>query len=154
MFCLWRFGFTHQNVTIYPFFLFSWERKPSWHMVKKKTYIWKIDAWESSFIFNILVCEYHKFCLSRLGFTRQNFKNNLFFPCFLNKKRPLHIVKQKHRYGQLMPVSWDLIFIEWCGCITCFACQNLASPIKILQITNFSCVFSGNKTPKHDEKET
>jgi hypothetical protein len=38
--------------------------------------------------------------------------------------------------------------------IAFFACQDLASSIKISQITSFSCVFSGKKTLAHGESET
>jgi hypothetical protein len=33
----------------------------------------------------------------------------------------------------------------------CFACQDLASPMKISQITFVFCVFSGKKCLAHDE---
>jgi hypothetical protein len=36
----------------------------------------------------------------------------------------------------------------------CFACQDLASRIKISQITYFSCVFLGKKTLAHGEPKT
>jgi hypothetical protein len=38
--------------------------------------------------------------------------------------------------------------------IAFFACQDLASCIKISQITSFSCVFSGKKALAHGESET
>jgi hypothetical protein len=44
----------------------------------------------------------------------QNFTNYLLFPCFPQEKRPFHMVNQKQRYYQLMPVSQGLIYILWC----------------------------------------
>jgi hypothetical protein len=65
---------------------------------------------------------------------------------FSLEERPFHMVNQKHRYDKLMPVSQGFIFIKWCGSITCFACQDWASHMKISQISYFSGVFSGKKT--------
>jgi hypothetical protein len=77
-----------------------------------------------------------------------------YFPMFSQEKRPFHMVNQKHRYDQLMPVSQELIFIWWFDSITHFACQKQASQFKISQITYFSCVFSAQKTLEHGESKT
>jgi hypothetical protein len=71
---------------------------------------------------------------------------------FSQEKRPLHMMKQKHKYGQLMPVSQGWIFLWWCGSIMPFTCQDWASHIKISQITYFSCIFPG-KRPLHMVKQ-
>jgi hypothetical protein len=63
------------------------------------------------------------------------------------------MVKQKKRYGKWKTVSQGLIGIYLRGRITSFACQDLASHIKISQITFFSYVFLGEKTIKHGEKK-
>jgi hypothetical protein len=87
MFCLSRFGFTHQDITNYTFFLCFLRKKDTctWW---KKTEIWKIDACEPRLDFHIVVWQYHAFCLSRLGLTHQNFTNYLFFLCLPRKKDP------------------------------------------------------------------
>jgi hypothetical protein len=61
---------------------------------------------------------------------------------------------QKHRCGQLIPVSQGWIFMWWCGSIMPFACQDWASHVKISQITYFSCIFPGKKTLAHGETKT
>jgi hypothetical protein len=76
------------------------------------------------------------------------------FPVFSQEKRPFHMVNQQHRYGKLMNHSQVLICIKWCGSIMPFACQDLASRIKISQMIYFSHVFSGKKTLAHGESKT
>jgi hypothetical protein len=61
------------------------------------------------------------------------------------------MVKQKNRYGELMPVNGGLIFIYCFGSSTHFSCQDLASHIKISQIIYFLGVFSGKKTLAYGE---
>jgi hypothetical protein len=39
------------------------------------------------------------------------------FAMFSQEKRPLQMVKQKHQYGQLIPVIQGLIFTYWWGSI-------------------------------------
>jgi hypothetical protein len=63
------------------------------------------------------------------------------------------MVNQKNRYGQLIAVSQCSFWIKWCGIMTCFACQDLASCMNISQITFFFCVFSGKKTLAHGETQ-
>jgi hypothetical protein len=74
---------------------------------------------------------------------------------FSQEKTPLHMVRQKQRYGKLMPVNQGFICIFGWGSITCFACEDLALCIKISQFTHFFCVFLGKKTlMTHGEKKT
>jgi hypothetical protein len=64
-----------------------------------------------------------------------------FFSCVFSGKKTLAHGESKVLIWKLMPVSQGLICIYWCGSITCFSCQDLASRINISQITYFSCVF-------------
>jgi hypothetical protein len=64
------------------------------------------------------------------------------------------MVNQKNGYIQLMHVRQGLIFIYWCGSITCFAGQDLASRMNMSQITFFFCLFSGKKTLAHGERKS
>ena len=64
------------------------------------------------------------------------------------------MVNQQHRYVKLMNHSEVLTCIKWCGNIILLACQDLASRIKISQITYFSCVFLGKKTLAYGEPKT
>jgi hypothetical protein len=47
----------------------------------------------------------------KIGLHTSKFHKLPIFPVFSQEKRPLKMVKQKHRYGKLMPLSQALIFI-------------------------------------------
>ena len=47
----------------------------------------------------------------KIGLHTSKFQKLPIFPVFSQEKRPLNMVKQKHRYGKLMPLSQALIFI-------------------------------------------
>ena len=80
-----------------------------------------------------------------------NFHKLTILSVFSHEKGPMHMVKKKHRQGQMIAVSQCSSLIQWCGIITCFACQDLASHMNISQITFFFCIFSGKKTLAHGE---
>ena len=71
----------------------------------EKTYICPIDTYVSSFIFHIVIWQYHTFCLSKLGFTSK-FHQWAIFAVFSEEKiRYLRMVDNKLRYGKLIPVN-------------------------------------------------
>jgi hypothetical protein len=78
--------------------------------------------------------------------SRIKFSQFSHFSVFSQEKRPLHMVRQKQRYGKLMPVNQGFICMLVWSSITCFACEDLASRIKMSQFTHFFCVFLGKKT--------
>jgi hypothetical protein len=68
-----------------------------------------------------------------------------FFSRVFSGKKTLEHGESKKLIWKLIPVGQRLICIQWCGSITFFACQDLASHITISQITYFTCVFPGKR---------
>jgi hypothetical protein len=64
------------------------------------------------------------------------------------------MVKQKNRYKKIDACGprFGLYKLVWYYCM--FAYEDLASCIKISQITHFFCIFSWKKTLAHGESKT
>jgi hypothetical protein len=111
-----------------------------------KTWKWKINACESKVQFLYSGVVVTRIFPVEIGLHVSKVCKLHIFPLFSQEKRYLHMVNQKHAYGKLMPVSQGLIFIEWCGSITCFACQDLASQLNFTNCLFFLCFLRKKDT--------
>ena len=148
MFCLSRFGFAHGNFPNYPFFLlFLRNRDPFTLWMKNEdmaNWCIKVKGW---FAYSCVVSS----CLLpvKILVHKSNFHNLPIFPCFLRKKDPFTWwIKDIEMANSFL---WANVWFSPSGVlafIACFGCQDLASCIKVSQITFFP-VFSQEKRPLH-----
>jgi hypothetical protein len=144
MFCLSRFGFTHQDITNHTFFLCFLRKKDTCTWWKKNRDMENWCLWAKvGFSYSGVAVS----CILpvKIGPHASKFHKLPIFPVSSQEKRPLHMVNQKIGYETLMPLSHGFICIWVCGSITPFACQDLASHIKLSQIYPFFLCFPMKK---------
>jgi hypothetical protein len=152
--CAYQHVASHIKMTqITCFSCVSQDKKIPKHGEPKKC-IRLIDACEWKFDFHIMVWCYHAFCLSRFGFTYQNFTNWLFFLCFLrNKDTYTWWNKNIYKTNWCLWVKFLFAYIDVVvsHVLPVNICLHTS---KFHKITYFSCVFSGKKILTHGEPKT
>ena len=141
---MWLHVSKFHKLPIFPLFF---QEKRSFHMVNQKPRCYQWMPLSQG-----LICTY--WCGSthilpvKIGLHTSKFHKLPIFPVFSQEKRPLHMVKQKHRYGPLMPVNPGLIFLLWCGSNTCFPVKFWLHASKFHKLSSF-LVSSQEKRPLH-----
>ena len=148
MFCPSRVGFTIENFPNLPFFLrFLRNKDPFTRWIKNlgmANWCIRVKGW---FAYSGVVLS----CLLpvKILLHKSNFHNLPIFPCFLRKKDPFTWwIKDIDMANSCL---WAKVWFSPSGVlafIACFGCQDLASCIKVSQITFFP-VFSQEKRPLH-----